>query len=314
LGLEKGRQAELPNEKIMPLRLKKINAALIIFSVVSNIEAFQVQNKNAPSSLLHFGKNVASMSRFCPSFTRLKMAKGFGEPKKQNKPKQNDEMTYTQPNVTKKSVSVDDISNQESMNAGQRALADLREQREARKFEEVRKVKELLSTDELLDEDGSAAVIPEKVAMRMGSRMIPFVGIPLFGGMGAFIAFWYFATYRGVEFQPVVVAGTTISLLAVSLAGITYSLMSSSWDPDDDGTGIGIDEFKNNVGNIKAGLKRSKENAVIREKMAGLPEGEIRRAIEALDKRDEREKKKQQRLEEMLLSNKQEDLNRFEDI
>jgi hypothetical protein len=51
----------------------------------------------------------------------------------------------------------------------------------------------------------------------MGGRMLPFVGVPLFGAMGTFVGFWYMATYRDVEFEPALVAATTIVLLVVGL-------------------------------------------------------------------------------------------------
>jgi hypothetical protein len=44
--------------------------------------------------------------------------------------------------------------------------------------------------------------------------------------------------------------------------------MSASWDPDREGSLLGTDEFTQNVENIKSGLSRSRENAVLREKMA----------------------------------------------
>lgn len=86
------------------------------------------------------------------------------------------------------------------------------------------------------------------------------------------------------------------------LQGITYSVMSASWDPEVEGSLLGFDEFKTNLGNVKDGLKRTKENAILREKMAGLPEEEIRRAIADLDKRDERAKKSKMTMEEKLKS------------
>ena len=40
--------------------------------------------------------------------------------------------------------------------------------------------------------------------------------------------------------------------------GITYSVLSSSWDEDREGSGFGADEFQKNIGNIKEGLSRTK--------------------------------------------------------
>lgn len=142
------------------------------------------------------------------------------------------------------------------------------------------------AVDEYVSAEPDAAVIPEKVAQRMGKRMLPFVGIPLFGVMGTFIVFWYLATYKNMEFQPALVAFSTIAVLGLGLLGITYSVMSASWDPEEEGSLLGTEEFSKNLGNISAGLKRSRENAILREKMVGLPDAEINQAINDLEKRE----------------------------
>jgi len=151
---------------------------------------------------------------------------------------------------------------------GKAALDKMRREKAEQRNAELQKMKELEEVDQMmLETGGEAAVIPEKVAQRMGKRMLPFVGIPLFGSMGAFVGFWYMATYRDMEFQPVLVAGTTIALLAIGLVGITYSMMSASWDPEREGSVLGTDEFSRNIDNIKGGLSRSRENAQVREQI-----------------------------------------------
>ena len=103
------------------------------------------------------------------------------------------------------------------LNEGQKALEALRRERAEQRDAQLRQVKEIKSVDDYITQTPNAAVIPEKVAMRMGKRMLPFVGVPLIGGMGSFVAFWYFATYRDLEFEPSMVAFTTIAILAVGL-------------------------------------------------------------------------------------------------
>lgn len=76
--------------------------------------------------------------------------------------------------------------------------------------------------------------------------------------------------------------------------------MSASWDPEREGSTLGAAEFSENLDSIRQGLKRSRENLVLREKMAGLPEEEIEAAIATLDKRDERERMKKMSLEDKL--------------
>jgi len=187
-------------------------------------------------------------------------------------------------------------SSENDYSYGKAALERMRREKAEERNAELRKIKELKATDAMLQESSEGAVIPEKVAQRMGSRMLPFVGIPLFGSMGAFVGFWYMATYRDLEFKPALVAASTIACLVVGLVGITYSIMSTSWDPDREGSLLGGDEFSKNVGSIKAGLSRSRENAVLRDKMYDYSPEEIANVdavAEAASKRNKDGKRKQ---------------------
>jgi len=183
---------------------------------------------------------------------------------------------------------VEATSASNDMNVGQKALEQLRNKKQEEKEDEIRKMRDIKSIDDFISDDPNAAVIPEKVAMRMGNRMLPFVGIPLFGVMGTFIGFWYMATYKGVVYETVLVAYSTIFILVVSLLGITFSVMSASWDPDVEGSTMGIKEFTSNLDSIKSGLKRSRETLITREKMSGLSEMEVQNAISVLDKKEEK--------------------------
>ena len=187
-------------------------------------------------------------------------------------------------------------------NAGQLALERLEAEERKKKDEELRRVREMRDVDQTVKGDVNAAVIPEKVAQRMTKRMLPFVGIPLFGVMGVFVTFWYLRVYKDMVFETSLVAVSTIGVLVVSLLGITYSVMSASWDEDREGSFFGIDEFQSNVQNIKDGLGRSKENAVLRDRMANLSESEIEAALADLERREKKKANKgksfKQKLEE----------------
>ena len=104
-------------------------------------------------------------------------------------------------------------------NAGQRALEQMRREQAEQKDAELRRVRDMMKEDEQVQE--AAAAIPEKVAQRMGQRMLSFVGVPLFGLLGSFVAFWYFATYKDLAFEPSQVAASTILILVVGL-GVCY--------------------------------------------------------------------------------------------
>lgn len=78
--------------------------------------------------------------------------------------------------------------------------------------------------------------------------------------------------------------------------GISYSLLSASWDPDREGSAFGTDEFQRNVGNIKEGLSRSRENAILRDKMRSISDAEFA----DLDRRDGAKSKKQQSFDQKI--------------
>lgn len=219
-------------------------------------------------------------------------SKGFGAPKETSTPKpkkaapvepqQQQQQQQAAPISKPPAATIDNpftavapATDESGMTAGARALERMRRDRAETRNAELRKIKELQDVEASLQNNEQATAIPEKVAQRMGSRMLPFVGIPLFGSMAAFVGFWYMATYRDMEFQPALVAASTIAFLAIGLVGITYSIVSTSWDEDREGSLLGTDEFSKNVNNIKEGLSRSKENARLRERAYNYSPDEI---------------------------------------
>ena len=76
--------------------------------------------------------------------------------------------------------------------------------------------------------------------------------------------------------------------------GITYSIMSASWDPEREGDVLGTEEFSRNIENIKSGLSRSRENAVLRDRMSEIPPSEFAN----LEKKEAAKEKRQQSFED----------------
>jgi hypothetical protein len=202
-----------------------------------------------------------------------------------------------QPNRATASSIKTTTSNDNNKNAaGRQALQELRRQAVEKRDAELRRVRDLVQQDAQI-ESGVPMSIPEPVANRMGQRMIPFVGLPILGGLATFITFWYLAVYQDQSFPPVLVATATLVWFAIGLAGITYSVLSASWDEEDDraedgenkksgGDLLGFNEVKRNVDNIKTGLSRSRDNALVREQMARLGDDEIQAALRDLNERE----------------------------
>ena len=60
----------------------------------------------------------------------------------------------------------------------------------------------------------------------------------------------------------------------VELRGHHKGILSASWEPESDGSILGVGEFKTNVGRIKDGLKRTRETAELKDEI----ENEIKRS------------------------------------
>ena len=153
--------------------------------------------------------SFTSPSTARPALTQLEMAKkkGFSKQETPKKKPQPVEATTTTTTAAPEQPA--------QLNAGQRALEKMRREQAEAKDAELRRVREMLQEDQQVQE--TAAAIPEKVAARMGKRMLPFVGLPLFLGMGSFVAFWYMATYKEMSFEPSMVAASTILILVFGL-------------------------------------------------------------------------------------------------
>lgn len=62
--------------------------------------------------------------------------------------------------------------------------------------------------------------------------------------------------------------------------------MSASWDPEREGSFLGTEEFERNLESIKQGLNRSRQNALLREKMSGLTKKELEQVLADLERRE----------------------------
>jgi hypothetical protein len=242
---------------------------LLLISLIGSIKAF---HSALPSPV---SRAFPRTSLFSSS------GQGFGAPPPPPKKRDPEQQEQTSSPVVAE-------NSQPPLNAGQKALQEMRRQQAEERDAQLRKLRDMLEMDATSVETPTA--IPEKVATRMGQRMIGFVGIPLFLGLGSFVLFWYLATYQGIEIEPIYVAATTIILLAVGLLGITYSIFSTSWDEDRQGSLLGLEEAATNVDRVKEGLGRSQENTVLREKIKGMSKEELSQVLADLERRENQQK------------------------
>jgi len=155
-----------------------------------------------------------------------------------------------------------------------------------------------LTPEELAPVDAADGVMPEVVSNRMLKRVIPFAGLPVIGAFLLFFGFWYANTQMGMDLPPSAVAYSTQALFFLSFAGISWGVMSTSWDEESEGSLLGADEVRKNTAAMRAGLDRSRgEAAAMYDEMDAADAGIImsEKALQRVEKRRAKEEANQEK-------------------
>jgi hypothetical protein len=161
---------------------------------------------------------------------------------------------------------------------------------------------EALTPEELAPVDPTEGVMPEAVSQRMLGRVVPFAGVPVFGAMLVFVGFWYANTQLELDLPPMIVAYTTIPLLLLSFAGITWGVMSTSLDEGEEGSLFGAEQAKKNVDMMRAGLESGRGEAAREQEMEDAVEAGVvmnRAAKRQMEKRERKANKSSSRENEL---------------
>jgi hypothetical protein len=103
------------------------------------------------------------------------------------------------------------------------------------------------------------AQIPEVVSQRMGRRMAWFSGIPTVLGMMTFVVSYFLVKQAGLDLPPSVVLLVSAGCFGLGVVGLSYGLLSASWDEENVGSLIGTEQFGVNFGRLRAGWKEGKQ-------------------------------------------------------
>ncbi|NJN04554.1 MAG: DUF3464 family protein [Leptolyngbyaceae cyanobacterium SL_1_1] len=94
--------------------------------------------------------------------------------------------------------------------------------------------------------------IPEVVSQRMLRRMAFFSGLPTAAGVAVFFGSYFLLTRQILEFPKVFVLLLTLACFGSGVVGLTYGVLSASWDEERVGTRLGWHEFATNFGRMTA--------------------------------------------------------------
>ncbi|CDP14931.1 unnamed protein product [Coffea canephora] len=100
--------------------------------------------------------------------------------------------------------------------------------------------------DDEEEEDREEGIIPEIVTNRMMSRMGFSVGVPLFIGLLFFPFFYYLKVGLKIDVPTWIPFIVSFIFFGTALLGVSYGIVSSSWDPLREGSFLGWNEAQKN--------------------------------------------------------------------
>ncbi|MDJ0708419.1 MAG: PAM68 family protein [Leptolyngbyaceae cyanobacterium MO_188.B28] len=103
--------------------------------------------------------------------------------------------------------------------------------------------------------------IPPVVSRRMIRRMAILSGVPTFFGVVVFFLSYYLLVNHLLELPTVVVFLTTIGCFGLGVVGISYGVLSASWDEEETGSLLGWSEFTLNLGRLISTRRAAKSKS-----------------------------------------------------
>ncbi|MEA5616597.1 PAM68 family protein [Cronbergia sp. UHCC 0137] len=92
--------------------------------------------------------------------------------------------------------------------------------------------------------------IPEIVSQRMIRRVAVFCGLPTALGIATLVTSYLLVSFTEIQLPPIAVLLVNMGLFGLGVLGITYGVLSASWDEDRPGNLLGLNEFSTNWGRM----------------------------------------------------------------
>ncbi|MCC5899800.1 MAG: DUF3464 family protein [Phormidium sp. GEM2.Bin31] len=98
--------------------------------------------------------------------------------------------------------------------------------------------------------------IPEAVSRRMITRMALFSGTPTSLGVLSLLGSYFIIQKEWFPLPSIAVLLVSSGLFGLGVLGLSYGLLSASWDEDDPGSKLGWREFQTNFGRMRQAWKK----------------------------------------------------------
>lgn len=94
--------------------------------------------------------------------------------------------------------------------------------------------------------EASLSAVPEAVSQRMVRRMALFCGIPTALGMLSFVVCYFIVINEWLDLPTIAVVFVSMGFFGLGVVGLSYGILSASWDENRDGSFWGTEEFATN--------------------------------------------------------------------
>jgi hypothetical protein len=150
------------------------------------------------------------------------------------------------------------IEDRKSRELAQTKLQDLRENMLAKRVKREAELDEYEEGRALIAKYGpKVGMMPEKVVQRTAKRGVV-IGGAFYGTMLAvFVGGIALYKTQDIIIPPTLVAFITLALLALTIIGSSYGMMSSQWDPEKEQSLLGTEEFSDNMQRLGEGFRRA---------------------------------------------------------
>jgi hypothetical protein len=114
------------------------------------------------------------------------------------------------------------------------------------------------TTQAPIDDYDPTAAVPTIVTDRMLKRIIIFAGSPIFFGLTLLPLFYYLKIKHDLDIPTWIVYSIQSLAWGGGLAGISYGIVSTSWEPRREGSFLGWTEFQANLPLVLERFRRNK--------------------------------------------------------
>ncbi|MCP2729118.1 PAM68 family protein [Limnofasciculus baicalensis] len=103
--------------------------------------------------------------------------------------------------------------------------------------------------------------IPDAVSNRMIRRMVVLCGIPTVLGISIFVVSYFLFHNMGIKLPNPAVLFASLGCWGLGVLGLSYGVLSASWEEDNPGTVLGWQEFRINLERMTSAWRAARQEA-----------------------------------------------------